>query len=46
MLKLDEQVQSLAEELHQKKSLLIMGRGFNYATCVEGALVSIESSHL
>jgi glucosamine--fructose-6-phosphate aminotransferase (isomerizing) len=40
VLKLDEQVKELAEHLYQHKSLLIMGRGYNYATCMEGALVS------
>jgi glucosamine--fructose-6-phosphate aminotransferase (isomerizing) len=40
VLKLDEQVKDLAEHLYEKKSLLIMGRGYNYATCMEGALVS------
>ena len=27
-----------AQELYEKRSLLIMGRGYNYATCLEGAL--------
>jgi len=40
VLKLDEQVEELAKDLYQHKSLLIMGRGYNYATCMEGALVS------
>lgn len=40
VLALDQQVKVLAEDLYQKKSLLIMGRGFNYATCLEGALVT------
>lgn len=40
VLKVDNVVQSLATDLYQKKSLLIMGRGYNYATCMEGALVS------
>jgi len=40
VLALDKEIHSLAEELYQQKSLLIMGRGFNYATCLEGALVS------
>jgi glucosamine--fructose-6-phosphate aminotransferase (isomerizing) len=40
VLKLDEQVKDLAEHLYEQKSLLIMGRGYNYATCMEGALVS------
>lgn len=35
----DSQIRDLAEKLHKKKSLLIMGRGYNYATCLEGALV-------
>lgn len=40
ILKLDSQVQELAKNLYQHKSLLIMGRGYNFATCLEGALVS------
>ena len=40
VLALDNVIHSLAEELYQQKSLLIMGRGYNYATCLEGALVS------
>lgn len=39
VLDLDERVQQLAKELFKYKSLLIMGRGFNFATCLEGALV-------
>lgn len=40
VLKLDEEIQSLAHELYQQKSLLVMGRGFQFATCLEGALVN------
>lgn len=40
VLKLDPKVEELAKDLYQQKSLLIMGRGFNFATCLEGALVS------
>lgn len=40
VLELDLKVQQLAKELYNYKSLLIMGRGFNFATCLEGALVS------
>ena len=39
VLKMDDQIHSLAEELYQQKSLLVMGRGYNFATCLEGALV-------
>jgi len=40
VLALDAEIHRFAEELYQQKSLLIMGRGYNYATCLEGALVS------
>jgi len=40
VLKLDDQIRNLAEALYQQKSILVMGRGYNYATCLEGALVS------
>lgn len=36
----DNEIHALAEELYQQKSLLVMGRGYNYATCLEGALVN------
>ena len=39
VLDIDEKIQALAQELYQQRSLLIMGRGYNYATCLEGALV-------
>jgi len=45
VLTLDEEIHKLAEELYQQKSLLIMGRGFNYATCLEGALASKSYIH-
>lgn len=41
VLKLDTELRELANMLYQHKSLLVMGRGHNYATCLEGALVSI-----
>jgi len=46
VLKLDEQVKELAEHLYQHKSLLIMGRGYNYATCMEGALKVKELTYM
>lgn len=45
VLKLDSKVQELAKDLYQHKSLLIMGRGYNFATCLEGALVSLKLLH-
>lgn len=38
VLALDDQIRELSEELTKEKSLLLMGRGYNYATCLEGAL--------
>lgn len=42
VLSLDEEIQKLATELYQQKSVLIMGRGYHYATCLEGALVRMR----
>ncbi|CAG0880898.1 unnamed protein product [Cyprideis torosa] len=46
VLKLDEQVQMMAKELREEKSLLIMGRGYNFATCLEGALKVKEITYM
>jgi len=41
VLSKDGSIRQLANELYQQKSLLLMGRGYNYATCLEGALVRV-----
>ena len=41
VLSMDDEIQKLATELYHQKSVLIMGRGYHYATCLEGALVSL-----
>jgi glucosamine--fructose-6-phosphate aminotransferase (isomerizing) len=46
VLELDDKVKSVAEELYEKRSLLIMGRGFNFATCLEGALKVKELTYM
>ncbi|XP_012158558.1 glutamine--fructose-6-phosphate aminotransferase [isomerizing] 2 isoform X4 [Ceratitis capitata] len=46
VLRLDNQVQELAKDLFQHKSLLIMGRGYNFATCLEGALKVKELTYM
>ncbi|XP_069754641.1 glutamine--fructose-6-phosphate aminotransferase [isomerizing] 2-like isoform X2 [Narcine bancroftii] len=46
VLSLDEKIQHLAQELFQQKSLLIMGRGHHYATCLEGALKIKEITYM
>lgn len=46
VLELDDQILELSKELYTEKSLLIMGRGFNYATCLEGALKVKELTYM
>jgi len=47
VLKLDAQLQSLAKDtLYKEKSLLILGRGYQHATCLEGALKIKEISYM
>uniref|UniRef100_A0A4W5MSP5 glutamine--fructose-6-phosphate transaminase (isomerizing) n=1 Tax=Hucho hucho TaxID=62062 RepID=A0A4W5MSP5_9TELE len=46
VLTLDNNIKSIADELYQEKSLLVMGRGFNYATCLEGALKIKEITYM
>ncbi|GMT21762.1 hypothetical protein PFISCL1PPCAC_13059, partial [Pristionchus fissidentatus] len=46
VLKLDEEVLNIAKGIYKEKSLLIMGRGFNFATCLEGALKIKELSYM
>uniref|UniRef100_U5ELS3 glutamine--fructose-6-phosphate transaminase (isomerizing) n=1 Tax=Corethrella appendiculata TaxID=1370023 RepID=U5ELS3_9DIPT len=46
VLKLDKEVLLIAQDLYQHKSLLIMGRGYNFATCMEGALKVKELTYM
>ncbi|KAM9810970.1 LOW QUALITY PROTEIN: glutamine--fructose-6-phosphate aminotransferase [isomerizing] 1-like [Neosynchiropus ocellatus] len=46
VLNLDDEIQRLATELYQQKSVLIMGRGYHYATCLEGALKIKEITYM
>jgi len=46
VLALDDKVQSIAEKLYEKRSLLIMGRGYSFATCLEGALKVKELTYM
>jgi glucosamine--fructose-6-phosphate aminotransferase (isomerizing) len=46
VLQLDQKVLELAHDLYQHKSLLIMGRGYNFATCLEGALKVKELTYM
>jgi len=42
VLALDSKVEEIARDLYKQKSLLIMGRGYNFSTCLEGALVGFH----
>jgi glucosamine--fructose-6-phosphate aminotransferase (isomerizing) len=46
LLKLDGMLQQLAKTLAKERSLLIMGRGFQHATCLEAALKIKELSYM
>merc|ERR1712136_546844 len=46
VLSLDDEIKKLAETMYKQKSLLVMGRGFNYATCLEGALKIKEITYM
>lgn len=46
VLALDQEVLNLAKELYQQKSLLVMGRGYNHSTCLEGALKIKELTYM
>ncbi|KIJ49784.1 hypothetical protein M422DRAFT_246144 [Sphaerobolus stellatus SS14] len=43
---MDESLQELAKGILSNKSLLIMGRGFQYATCLESALKIKEIAYM
>ncbi|XP_026681612.1 glutamine--fructose-6-phosphate aminotransferase [isomerizing] 1-like [Diaphorina citri] len=46
VLQMDSEVQQLAKEMYEQKSMLLMGRGYNYATCMEGALKIKELTYM
>jgi glucosamine--fructose-6-phosphate aminotransferase (isomerizing) len=46
VLRLDDEIKKLAEDLYQQKSLLVIGRGFQFATCLEGALKIKELTYM
>jgi len=46
VLKLDDKIQEISKEIFDKKSLLVLGRGYNYATCLEGALKVKEITYM
>eukprot|EP00047_Mylnosiga_fluctuans_P002905 m.226498 g.226498 ORF g.226498 m.226498 type:complete len:685 (-) comp11431_c0_seq1:70-2124(-) len=46
VLALDEKMKEIARELYEQKSLLVMGRGCNFANCLEGALKIKELTYM
>jgi glucosamine--fructose-6-phosphate aminotransferase (isomerizing) len=46
VLEQDKSLQQLGAEIFHNKSLLLMGRGYQYATCLEGALKIKEISYM
>lgn len=46
VLACDHKIADLAKEIYQNKSMLVMGRGYNFATCLEGALKIKELTYM
>ncbi|KNC84812.1 glucosamine-fructose-6-phosphate aminotransferase [isomerizing] 2 [Sphaeroforma arctica JP610] len=46
VLKLDTQIEELSKQFATERSLLVMGRGYQYATCLEGALKIKELTYI
>jgi len=46
VLQQDDQVLELSKSLYRHKSVLVMGRGYNHATCLEGALKIKELTYM
>jgi len=46
VLELDNQIHEMAKGMKDQKSVLVMGRGYNFATCLEGALKIKEITYM
>ena len=46
VLELDSEIHKMAEDMKDQRSVLVMGRGYNYATCLEGALKIKEITYM
>ncbi|XP_002169890.2 glutamine--fructose-6-phosphate aminotransferase [isomerizing] 2 [Hydra vulgaris] len=46
VLKLDNKIEEIAKTIKDEKSLLVMGRGYQFATCLEGALKIKEITYM
>lgn len=46
VLALDDQIKAISDLVYEKMSMLVLGRGYNYATCMEGALKIKEITYM
>uniref|UniRef100_A0A6A7FQ92 glutamine--fructose-6-phosphate transaminase (isomerizing) n=2 Tax=Hirondellea gigas TaxID=1518452 RepID=A0A6A7FQ92_9CRUS len=46
VLALDDEIKDISKHVYEKKSMLVLGRGYNYATCMEGALKIKEITYM
>merc|ERR1712001_642232 len=46
VLEQDDKVLNIAKQLYEHRSILIMGRGYNFSTCLEGALKIKELTYM
>jgi len=46
VLQQDDKVLNIAKQLYENRSVLIMGRGYNFSTCLEGALKIKELTYM
>merc|ERR1719154_1015855 len=46
VLALDDQIQEISQEVFKHMSMLVLGRGYSYATCLEGALKIKELTYM
>jgi len=46
VLSKEPQIKQIAKKIYKKNSLLVMGRGYHYGTCMEGALKIKEISYV
>lgn len=46
VLALDDEIKEISKQVFEQKSMLVLGRGYNFATCLEGALKIKEITYM
>lgn len=46
VLATDDSIKEMAEQIKDEKSMLVMGRGYSFANCLEGALKIKELTYM